>query len=72
MAVEGGTVSYYYILVIRSFIDFMSLFRHSLWFFFFLLNNFPAKSLEYAICSSVYLIRIAEELGYRAVFCCKP
>ena len=35
MAVEGGTVSHYYILVIRSFIDFMLLFRHSVWFFFF-------------------------------------
>ena len=32
MAVEGGTVSHYYILVIRKFIDFMSLFRHSVWF----------------------------------------
>ena len=34
MAVEGGTVSHYYILVIRKFIDFMSLFRHSVWFSF--------------------------------------
>ena len=32
MAVEGGTVSRYYILIIRKFIDFMSLFRHSIWF----------------------------------------
>ena len=32
MAVEGGTVSHYYILVIRKFIDFMSLFRRSVWF----------------------------------------
>ena len=32
MAVEGGTVSpLHYILVIRKFIDFMSLFRHSVW-----------------------------------------
>ena len=29
MAVESETVSHYYILVIREFIDFMSLFRHS-------------------------------------------
>ena len=29
MAIEGGTVSHDYILVIRKFIDFMSLFRHS-------------------------------------------
>ena len=34
MAVEGGTVSHYYIWVIRKFIDFMSLFRHSVWFSF--------------------------------------
>ena len=39
MAVEGGTISrypisHYYILVIRKFIDFMSLFRHSVWFYF--------------------------------------
>ena len=34
MAVEGGTVSHCYILVIRKFIDFMSLFRHSVWFSF--------------------------------------
>ena len=32
MAVEGRTVSHYYILVTRKFIDFMSLFRHSVWF----------------------------------------
>ena len=45
MAVEGGTVSHYYILVIRKFIDFMSLFRHVCGFLF-LLNNFPLQSLE--------------------------
>ena len=33
MAVEGGTVSHYYILVIRNFLDFMSLFRHGVCFF---------------------------------------
>ena len=32
MAVEGRTFSHYYILVIRKFIDFMSLFRYSVWF----------------------------------------
>ena len=32
MAVEDGTVSHYYILVIRKFFDFMSLFRHSVQF----------------------------------------
>ena len=39
MAVEGGSVSHYFILVIRKFIDFMSLFRHSdggVWFSFLL------------------------------------
>ena len=40
--------------------------------FLFLLNNFPLQSLEYATYSSVQLIRTAEELSYRAVFCCKP
>ena len=34
MAVEGGPVSHYYILVIRKFIDFKSLFRRSVWFSF--------------------------------------
>ena len=32
MAVENGTISHHYILVIRKFIDFVSLFRHSVWF----------------------------------------
>ena len=31
---EGGTLPLYYVVVIRKFIDFMSLFRHSLWFSF--------------------------------------
>ena len=70
MAVEGGTVSQYYILVIRKFIDLMSL--YIVCGFLFLLNNFPLQSLEYATYSSVQLIRTAEELSYRAVFCCKP
>ena len=52
MAVEGGTVSHYYILVIRKFIDFMSLFRHSVWFCFSV-KQFPLQSLECATYSSV-------------------
>ena len=42
MAVEGGTVSHCYILVIRKFIDFMSLFRDSVWF------SFSVKQFPYA------------------------
>ena len=38
MAVEGGTVSHYFILVIRKFIDFMSF--SDIVCFFFLLNIF--------------------------------
>ena len=49
MAVEGGTLSRCYILVIRKFIDFMSLFI--VCGFLFLLKNFPLQSLEYATCS---------------------
>ena len=71
MAVDGGTVSQYYILVIRKFIDLVSLFRQSVWLSF-LLNNFPLQSFEYATYSSVQLITTAEELSYRAVFCSKP
>ena len=48
MAVQGGTVSHYYILVIRKFIDFISLFRHSVWFSFSL-KQFP--SAEFGICN---------------------
>ena len=48
MAVEVGTVSLYYILVIRNFIDFMSLFRHSVWFSFSV-KQFP--SAESGICN---------------------
>ena len=48
MAVEGGTVSHYYILVIRKFIDFMSLFRHSVWFSFSV-KHFPFA--EFGICN---------------------
>ena len=48
MAVEGGTVSHYYILIIRKFIDFMSLFRHSVWFSFSV-EQFP--SAEFGICN---------------------
>ena len=49
IAVEGGTVSHYYILVIRKFIDFMSLFRHSVWFSFSA-KQFP--SAEVGICTT--------------------
>ena len=48
MAVEGGTVSHCYILVIRKFIDFMSLFRHSVWFSFSV-KQFPFA--EFGICN---------------------
>ena len=46
MVVEGGTVFHYYILVIRKFIDFMSLFRHSVGFSFSV-KQFP--SAEFGI-----------------------
>ena len=48
MAVEGRTVSHFYILVIREFVDFMSLFRHSVWFSFSV-KQFP--SAEFGICN---------------------
>ena len=48
MAVEGGTVSHYYILIIRKFIAFMSLLRHSVWFSFSV-KRFP--SAEFGICN---------------------
>ena len=48
MAVEVGNVSRYYILVIRNFIDFMLLFRHSVWFSFSV-KQFP--SAEFGICN---------------------
>ena len=48
MAVEGGTVSHYYILVIHKFIDLMSLFRHRVWFSFSV-KQFP--SAEFGICN---------------------
>ena len=70
MAVQGGTVSHYYILVIRKL---LILFRFSdiVCGFLFLLSNFPLQSLEYATYSSLWLISTAEELSYRVVFCCK-
>ena len=48
MAVEGGTVSHYYILVIRKFIDMMSLFRQSMWLSFSV-KQFPFA--EFGICN---------------------
>ena len=65
MAVEGGTVFQYYILVIRKFIDLMSGFTDIVCGFLVLLNSFPLQSLEYATYSSVLLIINAEELNYR-------
>ena len=62
MAVEGGTVSHYYILVIRNFIDFMSLFRHSVWFSFSV-KQFP--SAEFGICN--IQLRIAAKNRRRVV-----
>ena len=51
MAVEGGTVSHYYILAIRKFID-LCRFSDIVCGFLFLLNNFPFQSLEYATANS--------------------
>ena len=48
MVVEGGTVSHYDILVIRKFIDFMSLLKHSVWFSFSV-KQFPFA--ESGICN---------------------
>ena len=48
MTVEGGTVSHFYILVNREFVDFMSLLRHSVWFSFSV-KQFP--SAEFGICN---------------------
>ena len=48
IAVQGGTVSHDNISVIRKFIDFMSLFRHSVWFSFSV-KQFP--SAEFGICN---------------------
>ena len=70
IAVEGVTVSYYYILVIRKLLI-LCRFSDIVCGFLFLLNNFPRQSLEYATYSSVQLTRTAEELSYRAVLCGK-
>ena len=48
LAASGGTVSHYYILLICKFIDFMSLFRHCMWFSFSV-KQFP--SAEFGICN---------------------
>ena len=45
IAVEGRTVTHYFILVIRKWIDSMSLFRHTVWFSFSS-NNFALRSLS--------------------------
>ena len=49
MAVQGETVSHNYILVIRKFVDFMSLFIHSMFFFSFSVKQFP--SAEFGLCN---------------------
>ena len=56
MAAQGRTVSHNYILVIRKFFGFMSLFRHSVWFSFSV-KQFP--SAEFGICN--IKLRIADE-----------
>ena len=61
MAVEDGTVSHYYILVIRKFFDFMSLFRHSVWFPFSV-KEFPAAG--FGICN--IQLRTADKNRQRA------
>ena len=73
MAAQGRTVSHYFILLNRKFFGF-GRFSDKACGFLFLLNNFPSplQSLEYATHGCVKLIRTAEELSYRAVFCCKP
>ena len=48
LAASGETVSHYYILVIRRFIDFMSLFTHRV-SFSFSVKQFP--SAEFGICN---------------------
>ena len=48
MAVGGRTVSHYYILVIRKFIDLMSVFRHCVGFPFSV-KQFPFA--EFGICN---------------------
>ena len=48
MPVEGGTVSHYYILLIRKFID-LCRFSDIVCGFLFLLNNFPRHS--FGICN---------------------
>ena len=49
--VEGGTVSHYYILVIRKLLI-LCRFSDIVCGFLFLLNNFPLQSLEYVACVS--------------------
>ena len=67
MAVECGTVSHYHLLVTRQFINFMSLFRHSVWF---ALSLNQLSLAEFRICN-LGLTITAEELSYRVVFCSK-
>ena len=46
MAIQGGTVSHYHILVIHNFF-LLCRFSNMVCGFLFLLNNFPLQSLEY-------------------------
>ena len=48
MAVESGTVSHYYFVVVGKFVAFMSLFRHSV-LFDLSFKQFSSQSLECAI-----------------------
>ena len=50
MAIQGGTVSHYHILVIHNFFYFMSLFKHGVWFSFSV-KQFP--SAEFGICGHI-------------------
>ena len=59
MAVEGGTVSHHYILVIRKFIDFMSLFRHGV---SFAVSCKQFSFAEFRMCN--IWLRTTEELSY--------
>ena len=64
MAVESRTVSHYYFLVAGKFIDFMSLFRHSVWF------NLSFKQFSFAefrMCN-IWLIRTTASFVYQDLF----
>ena len=60
MAVEGGTVSHYYILVISKFIDLMSLFRHSVWFSFSV-KQFPSAEFDIFKVDTIQIFLVAKK-----------